>query len=359
VPTRFTALGISLLALVASFAIVYAVGTPVATGPEAQLPVPTRKPSASTSAGTGAMTPSTSVLVRMTVTVDTGPLRDGKPVDTLIGTFRLDDPAQPGAGPTDTPGGRRLCLAPKTSWRPDGAGWSQQGGSAEWCQPVVGDGSIVIELRRQGPVLIDVALASLTGAGLAVAALAVRRDITHPRLLAGIAIAVVALCVLAARRLAPPSRPTGSPAPRSQAAQPAFSWDRSARILATTGNGPARTAAPRPRWRPPAPAREASEAPLADPGTPPVSVAVPVRGGEWRQVAAAVAASRVVQCPRCGDFGVEISTQQPGFAFRCHRCGDRWRWKPGAPWPVSVIRPRLGRQPSATPGAPSTDPRAV
>ena len=146
-PTRFTALGISLLALVASFAIVYAVGTSVATVPEAKQPVPTGKPSASTSDGAGEMTPSTSVLVRMTVTVDTGPLRDGKPVDTLIGTFRLDDPARPGAGPTDVPGDRRLCLTPKAPWRPDGAGWSQQRGSAEWCQPV-GVDSIVIELRQ-------------------------------------------------------------------------------------------------------------------------------------------------------------------------------------------------------------------
>jgi hypothetical protein len=55
-------------------------------------------------------------------------------------------------------------------------------------------------------------------------------------------------------------------------------------------------------------------------------------------------ATRVVQCPWCGDFGVDVSQQQPGFAFACRRCGHQWRWQAGEAWPVSVVRPRLGRR---------------
>jgi hypothetical protein len=238
-----------------------------------------------------------------------------------------------------------------------------------------------------GPgLLVEVAGAALLGGVLAVVALAIRRDISDRGMLAAVVVAGVVLSVLAAARLAPGDRrPAEPPVARPVAGDHTFSWHRATSAPAVPGNGtvPAASPVPAPRWRPPA----APHARVADPGTPavepdasPVSVAVPVKGGEWWQLApdgertpgrpaaagrdpassarvtavdraGSTATTRVVQCPRCGDFAVDLGHEQQGFAFRCRRCGNQWQWWPGTAWPVSVVRPRLGRRQPSGPGA--------
>jgi hypothetical protein len=265
--------------------------------------------------------------------------------------------------------------------------------------------------RRE--LLLRVAVAAFVGAQLAVAVLVLRRDITHPRVLAVIVLVAVAFCVLAAGRLTTASTGSGIAETSSRTAgadsQPvsgagpgwtsaavpgrasaatgarpvgaersrAFAWS-SRSTAATTGAdwGTAAQAA-RPRWRPPPVA--ATEAPAAPQrsgsDSVPVNVFVPVHGGAWWQATAYGGAGRpaadppdtdlpntdppdtdppdtdqvtqVVQCPRCGDFTVEVSQQQPGFAFGCGQCGHQWRWEPGSAWPAGVVRPSLG--PSSAP----------
>jgi hypothetical protein len=234
--------------------------------------------------------------------------------------------------------------------------------------------------RGYGPAaLAQVALAALVGGLLAVAVLAMRRDISDPGLLGALVIAALVFCVVATARLTAQPGPITTPPPRVPADDQTFTWHHAtSAVPAATGNDPIPTMAPSPRWTRPAPVPE----PPADPGTPALSAAVPVRGGEWWQFAAASGGTagradarpagsgdsggstldlsgttdttRVVQCPRCGDFGVDVSQQQPGFAFRCRRCDNQWRWGPGAAWPVSVVRPRLGRRPASGSGSRSS-----
>ncbi|WP_375430650.1 hypothetical protein [uncultured Friedmanniella sp.] len=43
------------------------------------------------------------------------------------------------------------------------------------------------------------------------------------------------------------------------------------------------------------------------------------------------AVRRVVQCPRCGSFGVLAVQVRDGCSFECHDCGHPWHWRPGTP----------------------------
>jgi hypothetical protein len=103
---------------------------------------------------------------------------------------------------------------------------------------------------------------------------------------------------------------------------------------ATTAEG--RAAAPRPGAEPEA-ARAATEEGVAS------------ATGSVDDGAAGGALTRVVQCPRCGDFGVDVRHREPGFAFACGRCGNQWRWQPGSAWPATVVRPRRKHRPTADP----------
>jgi hypothetical protein len=232
--------------------------------------------------------------------------------------------------------------------------------------------------RRPGvdPVLLlQVAAAALLGGTLAVAALAVLSHIHRAKLVAGFVVAVVVFSVLVVASLLPELRgeagsgqPAG-PQPGSQQPASGFSW---ANMRPNEGSGghrvpsvpaPAAPAAPAARWDP---------APHSGPEPTPVSVAVPVPGGAWWRSASARArtsapgaaapeqvppvtpladvsdeagATQLVQCPRCGDFRVDVRQQAPGFAFTCKRCDHHWRWEPGSAWPTTVVRPRLKRRP--------------
>jgi hypothetical protein len=208
--------------------------------------------------------------------------------------------------------------------------------------------------------LVKVALAALVGAGLA--ALVVRSLWSlDPPVLGVLVLAAVVFCVLVVARRSPAPQPATRPAPQrvyqpSQPAQPAqpaaFSWGQPA---PATANGGA------PRWHPgaapaetsaaqPTPAETSAAQPApADPARPVATAALSVRDGTRVPVAAA-ASARAVQCPRCGDFGVDVARRAPGFAFRCRCCDADWQWRPGAAWPVSVVRPRAAGRPAARPG---------
>jgi hypothetical protein len=177
---------------------------------------------------------------------------------------------------------------------------------------------------------------------------------------------------------APRSEPgRAAPAAPAGPGKPAFAWTgRSAQPPAAPGADPVTAASnPAPRWRPPPAAPTASSREARD-DSPPVNVAVPVPGSTWWQAArdgnrtrqSADPAStspdstsadpadtgvvtQVTQCPRCGDFAVDVRHQPPGFAFGCAACGHRWRWEPGSAWPAGVVRPSLGRWPASDPGS--------
>lgn len=50
--------------------------------------------------------------------------------------------------------------------------------------------------------------------------------------------------------------------------------------------------------------------------------------------------ARVVQCPRCGAFRLDVRHAGAGYAFRCRVDGHEWTWQPGTAWPVTVIASR-------------------
>lgn len=262
--------------------------------------------------------------------------------------------------------------------------------------------------RRAGgdPVLLlQVAVAAFTGGMVAVGALTVFTRVDGGSLL-GLPVVVAALSVIAVAFLPvhePPRDPgypqPAAPLPRREATVPgapalphrvvgpeqAAPWWELTAPQSDAGGRSAVTgpAVHPPRWgQAPTPnsaslARPAPEpghaAPAAGPAPPPVSVAVPVPGTSWWEAASAgpagtpqpaapgwnerdtsaagrageateAAVTRVVQCPRCGDFGVDLRQRTPGFAFACTRCGHQWRWEPGSAWPTAVVRPRRKRQ---------------
>lgn len=61
---------------------------------------------------------------------------------------------------------------------------------------------------------------------------------------------------------------------------------------------------------------------------------------------------RVVQCPRCGSFDVDLHPEGRSVAFACRACPHTWTWAAGMPWPTTIVRPtaatdRAGRDAGA------------
>jgi hypothetical protein len=56
----------------------------------------------------------------------------------------------------------------------------------------------------------------------------------------------------------------------------------------------------------------------------------------------------VAQCPRCGEFHLDVARNGPAYAFRCHHpgCGHTWGWTPGTAWPAVVVRRNLTAVPT-------------
>ncbi|ONH31119.1 hypothetical protein [Pseudofrankia asymbiotica] len=62
-----------------------------------------------------------------------------------------------------------------------------------------------------------------------------------------------------------------------------------------------------------------------------------------RDLAALRDSARVVQCPRCGAFRIDVRHTDTGYALRCRVDGHEWTWRPGAAWPVTVVASRRRR----------------
>jgi hypothetical protein len=148
---------------------------------------------------------------------------------------------------------------------------------------------------------------------------------------------VIAVLLVDTRAPAPPATP-GPPAPQR----------RSNDWWTETPNSPTTT--------PPLPA---SAAPTQQIPQPQRMVLGTGRGGQWWEKAGTptaaapakatpgapvapeltsyVESARVVQCPRCGAFRIDVSRSAAGFAFHCTVDGHRWTWRPGAAWPATVV----------------------
>jgi len=217
--------------------------------------------------------------------------------------------------------------------------------------------------------LVKVAAASMVGAIAAAGVLWLVGDLDRGRTLGALALAVVVLNVtvawlLASRettsfrpaaspwtpaprpplapapvpRQAPARRPPLAPAPvpRQTPAEPGQVWyveaarDAEAlRGVAAPDIAFAGATAPLPAFGPTQPAAE-----LDGPSGRVEEHRVPGRTGSVR---------RIVQCPECGDFDVDVWSEPAGFAFTCRRCRGMWQWAPGTPWPATIIQPARGR----------------
>jgi hypothetical protein len=56
-----------------------------------------------------------------------------------------------------------------------------------------------------------------------------------------------------------------------------------------------------------------------------------------RDLAGYVETARVVQCPRCGSFQIDVTRLAGGFSFRCRTDEHAWQWQPGRAWPATVV----------------------
>ncbi|MEJ3651963.1 hypothetical protein WEH80_02990 [Actinomycetes bacterium KLBMP 9759] len=51
--------------------------------------------------------------------------------------------------------------------------------------------------------------------------------------------------------------------------------------------------------------------------------------------------ARIVQCPRCGAFRIDVThVDGAGYAFRCRVDDHEWTWRSGAEWPATVVASR-------------------
>ena len=119
--------------------------------------------------------------------------------------------------------------------------------------------------------------------------------------------------------------------------------------------------------------RPRPEAPPPDPAPPDVAVPVraaetvravlPVNGQWWAKttparpsaavtaprraapdLAAYVDGARIVQCPACGEFRIDVTHVPGGFAFRCRADDHQWEWQAGMAWPATVNASRAPRR---------------
>jgi predicted RNA-binding Zn-ribbon protein involved in translation (DUF1610 family) len=196
---------------------------------------------------------------------------------------------------------------------------------------------------------LRVAAAAWLGGALAWAALTISDEVTNQRLLVISMLVITAFCVMVAVTLSAvqgvsPAEEVSEPVPLRQPSPsererpaPDNMWYAAA----------ARDNAMR-QARQPAPTARRTEASRKAPEQPPTMVSIPVRAhgragkGTMMQAAAGPTAGvLILQCPRCGDFGVDARARQPYFAFACRHCGHSWGWTDGACWPTTVVRPRL------------------
>ncbi|WP_026239297.1 hypothetical protein [Parafrankia discariae] len=129
-----------------------------------------------------------------------------------------------------------------------------------------------------------------------------------------------------------PRRPSSGPGAggaRPETGQPQTGQPETAQLVLPVGQ-PVGGAPPAGQWW----GRDAPP-----PAAAPTAAATPARPaprdlGELRDSA------RVVQCPRCGAFRLDVRQTGAGYAFRCRVDGHEWTWRPGTAWPVTVVASR-------------------
>ncbi|WP_322750201.1 MULTISPECIES: hypothetical protein [unclassified Frankia] len=124
-----------------------------------------------------------------------------------------------------------------------------------------------------------------------------------------------------------PSSGPGAGGAQPQTSQPQTSQPEATKLVLPVGQ-PAGSAPPAGQWW----NRDAP--PAAAPAATAPARPAPRDLGELRDSA------RVVQCPRCGAFRLDVRHAGAGYAFHCRVDGHEWTWQPGAAWPVVVVASR-------------------
>jgi hypothetical protein len=63
----------------------------------------------------------------------------------------------------------------------------------------------------------------------------------------------------------------------------------------------------------------------------------PRQATQARDLTGYVETARVVQCPQCGSFHIDVTRLASGYSFRCRTGDHAWQWQPGRAWPATVV----------------------
>jgi hypothetical protein len=55
--------------------------------------------------------------------------------------------------------------------------------------------------------------------------------------------------------------------------------------------------------------------------------------------------SQIAQCPRCGNFKLDVSHEPIGYSLKCQQCRHMWSWTPGSTWGALNVDRTIIRQP--------------
>jgi hypothetical protein len=212
--------------------------------------------------------------------------------------------------------------------------------------------------------VLRIAAAAWLGGALGLATLTLAGEVTKLKLLVIFMMMItgcwilIAVVISVAQAVRAPTTPVGAastpPTPRLR--------DQSRELESTWYAAAERDNANR-KSRPPD-RQTPRAAALRTPDPPPRMASIPVRphrngGNGTRQMADGRPTALILQCPRCGDFGVSVRAQQPHFEFDCGQCGHSWTWTDGAPWPTTLVRPRLGLGPFKGRSSTASEPSKV
>lgn len=129
----------------------------------------------------------------------------------------------------------------------------------------------------------------------------------------------------------PETPPAERPAELPQPEGPAYSWPAVQSLPPSQGT----------RMRPVAPIAQKSE-PERQPVAAHHRFALPPTGNS-SLLNSDVASDLIAQCPRCGEFRLDVNEVARAYAFQCRNgpCGNTWSWTPGTSWPPVVVRRNL------------------